>query len=272
MNMLRNDADVSDRQNKIVNTLKKAVIILIAVTLAMLSISKLTPVTVDPDAHKHSVQRIDDEIESVLKLTAGAAGASAVISLLPGDQCTPIAEQFAELGKYFLIVLSALYLEKYLVTMMGYVSFAVILPLALMLLGCGIAAGRDKMRAFSYKLLITAVALYLMIPLSVKASEVIYLNYETSIEATLDTVNEISIDNNVDEGVVDRFLAWIENAAVSIVDYLTGLLSDFIDAVAVMLVTSCLIPILVILAFTWIFKVLYRTDLTEPLKIGIKTE
>lgn len=269
--MLRNNTEVSDEQNKIVAILRKAVIILVAVTLAMLSISKLTPVTVDPDAHKHSVQRIDDEIESVLKLTAGAAGASAVISLLPGDQCTPIAEQFAELGKYFLIVLSALYLEKYLVTMMGYVSFAVILPLALVLLGCGIAAGRDKMRAFSYKLLITAVALYLMIPLSVKASEIIYLNYETSIENTLDTVNEISIDND-DEGVVDRFLAWIENAAVSIVDYLTGLLSDFIDAVAVMLVTSCLIPILVILAFTWIFKVLYRTDLTEPLKIGIKTE
>ena len=158
-----------------------------------------------------------------------------------------------------------------MVTMMGYVSFAIILPLALILLGCGIAAGRDKMRAFSYKLLITAVALYLMIPISVKASEVIYLNYETSIEATLDTVNEISIDNQ-DEGVVDRFLSWIENAAVSIVDYLTGLLSDFIDAVAVMLVTSCLIPILVILAFAWMFKVLFRTDLTEPLKIGIKTE
>ncbi len=253
-----------------IGILKKLLIVLIFAVVALLSAFKLTPVTVDPDSHTHSVMQIDMEIESVLKLTAGAAGASAAISLLPDDQCTPIAQQMAELSKYFLAVLSALYLEEYLVTMMGYVSFAFLVPLGCLLMAGGLIAGKEKIKGFACKLFITALALYCVIPLSVKTSEMVYNNYEASIVETIDIANEISVAD--EEGsIVDRFMAWIENAAVTIVDYVTGLLGRFIEAVAVMLVTSCLIPVLVILFFSWMLKVLYKIDLTEPITVGIKT-
>lgn len=239
--------------------LKKITIILLFVAIAMISIAKITPMATDVDSHAHSVAQIDKEIECVLKLTAGATGASAAISLLPDDQCTPISEQFAELAKYFLVVLSALYLEKYLVTLTGYVSFSFFIPLACILLVCGILGLREKVRAFAYKLMIVAVALYFIIPLSVKTSEMIYDNYESSINRTIDIASQISVENE-ESGVVDKFMSWIQNAAMTIVEYVTELLSKFIEAVAVMLVTSCLIPILVIVFFFWMFKLLFKLD------------
>lgn len=247
---------------------KKITLVLLLITIALISIVKITPVTTNEETHRHTIEQIDREIESVLKLTAGATGASAGISLLPDDQCTPIAEQFAELAKYFLVVLSALYLEKYLVTLLGYVSFSFIIPFACALLSGGIIFNREKIRSLSYKLFVTALAVFLAIPISVKTSEAIYDTYEGTIEQTISTADEISIVDE-DAGAIEKFVSWIENAAGTIVDYVTGLLSRFIEAVAVMLVTSCLIPILIIVFFAWLIKVFFKIDfsLTDAEKL-----
>lgn len=52
-----------------------------------------------------------------------ATATSALITLIPGDVGTPIAEKVADLSGYLLIVLCAVYLEKYLVTLTGYAAF-----------------------------------------------------------------------------------------------------------------------------------------------------
>ena len=238
---------------------KKVTFVLALIALALVSISKITPVTTDAKTHEHSIQQIDREIDSVLKLTAGATAASAGISLLPDDSCTPIAQQFAELAKYFLVVLSALYLEKYLVTLLGYVSFSFVIPMACLILIAGIIWNRDKVKILSVRLFVAALAIYLTIPFSVKVSETIYDTYEGSIEETISSADRISVVDE-DEGVIEKFVSWIADAAGTIADYVTGLLSRFIEAVAVMLVTSCLIPVLVIIFFAWIIKIVFNLD------------
>ncbi|MFR3451715.1 MAG: hypothetical protein ACLTSX_09255 [Collinsella sp.] len=59
------------------------------------------------------IATIDEKIDNVLTLTAGSAGASALISAIPGDAGSPIAEKLMDLSTGFLIVLAALFLEKY---------------------------------------------------------------------------------------------------------------------------------------------------------------
>ncbi len=240
-------------------TYKKVTLILALIALALVSFTRITPKTTDVKTHEHTIDQIDKEIESVLKLTAGATAASAGISLLPDDSCTPIAQQFAELAKYFLVVLSALYLEKYLVTLLGYVAFSIVVPLACVILIGGIIWNRDKVKLLSVRLLVAALAIYFVIPTSVRVSEAIYDTYETSIEETINNADRISVVNE-DEGVIEKFVSWIVDAAGTIADYVTGLLSRFIEAVAVMLVTSCLIPILVIIFFAWIIKIIFNLD------------
>lgn len=245
---------------------KKIPIALFLIIVALLSATKISPIAADENTHTHSIEQINREIGSVLKLTAGATAASAGISLLPDDQCTPIAEEFAELGKYFIVVLSALYLEKYLITIVGFVAFSVIIPLACVLLIIGLFAGNSKLDVLAAKIFVTGIVLYVIIPLSVKTSETIYQNYESNIEDTISTANEISVLDE-DQGAIDKFISWVENAAGTIVDYVTGLLSRFVEAVAVMVVTACLIPILVIIFFAWLLKVFFKLDISMD-KVG----
>ncbi len=73
---------------------------------------------------------IEDKTSTVMKLTSASAIASAGISAIPGDTATPIAEKLADLTGYFLIVLSVLYTEKALLTLLGLASFKILIPAA----------------------------------------------------------------------------------------------------------------------------------------------
>ena len=244
-----------------IDVLKKTAIVLLLVAVALFSITVITPAAVDTGKHQATYEQLDREIGNALKLTAGATAVSAVISLLPDDTCTPIAEQFAELGTYFVIVLSALYLEKYLITILGYVSFSILIPLVCLILGIGILGKKDKAKVISLKLGIFAILVYFLIPISVKTSETIYNTYESTLQETITTASEITVTED-DAGAVEKFLSWIKNAAVTVVDYVTNLLSRFVEAIAVMMVTSCLIPILVVLFFSWLMKLLFKVDIS----------
>ncbi|MBR6309259.1 MAG: hypothetical protein IKR39_11710 [Lachnospiraceae bacterium] len=241
--------------------LKKSAIGLLLAAVALFSIAVITPAAVKQSNHMHTYEQLDKEISNTLKLTAGATAVSAVITLLPDDTCTPIAEQFAELGTYFVVVLSALYLEKYLITILGFVAFSILIPLVCLIFGIGIIGKKEKANLFALKLGIFAILIYFLIPISVKTSEAIYNTYESTLEDTLTTATEITVTDE-DAGAVEKFLSWIKNAAVTVVDYVTDLLSRFVEAVAVMMVTSCLIPILVVLLFSWLMRLLFKIDIS----------
>ena len=101
---------------------RKIMTVALMILLAVISITLAAPVAADPANHKHSIEQTEEKIASVMKLSGGAAATSATLSVLPGDMCTPLAEQLAEMAKYFLLILSALYLEKFLISLSGYVS------------------------------------------------------------------------------------------------------------------------------------------------------
>ena len=82
----------------------------------------------------HAIQSLDDKKTTALELTAAATAASAAITLIPGDAGTPIADKLADLSSYFLIVVCAIYLEKYLVTITGLAAFKLLIPIGCILL------------------------------------------------------------------------------------------------------------------------------------------
>ena len=97
--------------------------------------------------------------------------------------------------------------------------------------------------------------------------------YQTSIEATIDTaatiVDEIEEDADSSEKDDDGFLAGLVSSvtesvtgAISrITDKAGEMVNRFIEALAIMLVTCCIIPILVLLSFVWFAKILLAVDL-----------
>lgn len=88
--------------------------------------------------YQHTIASLDRKKSTVMELSAAAASASAIISLLPDDTMTPIADKMADLTIYFLIILSVIYLEKYLLPVLGYLDFGILIPIffVLMAINC----------------------------------------------------------------------------------------------------------------------------------------
>lgn len=63
----------------------------------------------------------------------------------------------------------------------------------------------------------------------------------------------------------DSVTTAVENVTISseeLVQKVQNSLNHFVEAVAVMLITSCVIPILVLLVFFWLIKVLLDVDIS----------
>lgn len=253
---------------------KKLAAAALLLALALVSFFPVAQKMSQPQTFSHAIESLDKKQETVLELTAASTAASAAITLLPGDAATPIAEKLADLSGYFLIVLCAIFLEKYLLTIMAGAAFRVLLPLACVLLAASLFFYRDTLRMIAKKLALFALAVVLIIPTSVWVSDTIEDTYRASIDATIESAKQTTdaigeaTDDNADSdtktGLFSKVTEGISSAATAAVDKLKSVLNDFLEALAVMLVTSCLIPVLVLVFFVWLLKLFLGVDAPAP--------
>ena len=57
----------------------------------------------DPAAYSHTIEVLDKNRSTVLGLAAASAAASAAVSAIPDDMCSPIAEEISDLSSWFLL-------------------------------------------------------------------------------------------------------------------------------------------------------------------------
>lgn len=241
--------------------LKKLTVVMLLLTISLFSITVVSRWAGDPDNHEHSIEQIDDKIATAMKLTATATAVSAGISLLPDDTCTPIAGEIAELAKWFLAVLSALYLEKYMLTLTGLISFAVLIPLSCFFFGVGYLKEKQVFKNMAVKLCVFAIALFALVPSSVVLSDSIYSTYEKSIVNTINGATETT--TILAEEANMSLLEKVKNVTSKAIDYVQEALANFVEAVAVMFVTTCVIPLLVVVIFLWLTKLLVNVNLSD---------
>lgn len=117
----------------------------------------------------------------------------------------------------------------------------------------------------------------LIIPTSIFLSDSIETTYRASIDATVESAMQTTeaigeaTDDNADSdtktglsGLFSKVTEGVSSAATAAVDKLKHVLNDFLEALAVMLVTSCLIPVLVLVFFVWLLKLFLGVDAPAP--------
>ena len=72
------------------------------------------------------------------------------------------------------------------------------------------------------------------------------------------------------EGLISKITDGISSVASGISEKVGDMINSFIEALAVMLVTSCVIPILVILFFVWLVKVTFSISLPVSYSGAVK--
>ena len=245
-----------------------AVILLAAV--AVCSVFLFAKAATSTENNAATLEALDEKKSTVLKLTAASTALSAGITALPGDTASPIAEEIADLSTYFLIIVSAIYLEKFLVPITGFAAFYLLLPAGCVAAIVGICSRNLTFKRLGMKLALFGIAISLVIPASVKVSDYIDKTYGDSIQTTLNTAlmttDEITAENTSSEetGALGKIINNIKNGAEDLSNRLSALLNSFIESVAVMIVTSCVIPILVLLFFIWLIKVILGVNISAP--------
>ena len=236
-------------------SLKKIALVAVVLLAAVISFTIIAPWAADPVNHVSSIEKTENKISAVMTLSGGAAGASATLSVLPGDLCTPLATELAELAKYFLIILSALYLEKFLITISGYITFSVLIPLALIIVAAVIISGNKRFLSLAGKLAIIGVIIYLIVPASTMLSDKIYQTQEDTVAQTIEEYNNLDISGDSDSGIIGE----ITTITTNTIDKVTNFISDLTESLAVMIVTACIVPVLVFVLLVWIMKVMFYT-------------
>lgn len=274
---------------------KKIIFALIPIVIALLSFFVIARFTSSTEFNAKTIQSLDDKKTTVMELAAASTAASAAITLIPGDVGTPIANKLADLSSYFLIVLSAIYLEKYLVTITGYAAFKILVPIACVFFSGYLLWRKEILRVVAQKFLLFGLAVYLVIPASVKVADMIETTYASSIESTIETAKQTTdeIESETGEsGQMDDkssneksqsdsdsdskenaggFFSGLFNKVQEGVSTATAnvenVLNNFIEALAILLVTSCLIPILVLIFFVWLVKMLLGLNIDIPTSV-----
>lgn len=242
------------------------------VVIALLSAFVLAGRLSDPAFHAASIAVLDEKKVTVTELTAAVAAGSVIISAVPGDATTPIANQVAEMATYLLIVVGAIMLEKFLLTMTFLVTFQYLIPIACVLTGIWLFTNRTVLVQLAVRLAVFGVIICLIVPASVQMSTLVEETFD--IQQTVDAVQQ-SVDEigqadvgeeteNENGGLFD----WVSGIGASITSGVTDLkqkaeqmLNQFIDAVAVLIITNCVLPIAVLLFFLWVTKMIFGVQL-----------
>ena len=235
---------------------KKILFALIPIVIALLSFFVIARFTSSTEFNAKTIQSLDDKKTTVMELAAASTAASAAITLIPGDVGTPIACVFFS----------------------GYLLWR-----------------KEILRVVAQKFLLFGLAVYLVISASVKVADMIETTYASSIESTIETAKQTTdeIESETGEsGQVDDkssneksqsdsdsdskenaggFFSGLFNKVQEGVSTATAnvenVLNNFIEALAILLVTSCLIPILVLIFFVWLVKMLLGLNIDIPTSV-----
>lgn len=250
---------------------RKVIITALLIIMALASAFGLSRVAANPEMHKKTIESLDDKKATVLKLTASSAAASTALAAVPGDATTPIANKLADFTSYFMAILMVVFLEKYLVTLTGYAAFTILIPIACAVAIAALWLDKAFLKILAIKIAVFALVIFTIIPASMKVSAIIEKTYEISTEATMKEADELAneLNDNVDsEGnVLEKFLNKIKGGVSGLVTKGEALLNNFIETIAVMLVTSCAIPVVVLLFAVWLVKMLFGVQINIPSKM-----
>ena len=230
----------------------------------------------DPSAYQTTIQTLDEKKTNVTVMIAVAMGASTGITLIPDDTGTPIADKLADIAGDLAIVLGALYLEKYLLTIFGTTTFLLLIPAAcLATIAWLLLFDRWPIaRAFSKiarRLALLGLVLVIAVPVSTMVTRQIDETYGDSAAIMADVSGEevAEMEEEEPEGFLDKIASLAQDAfegLTSVPETVMNQVNRLVEGFAVMIVTSCVIPILVLAFFLWLSNMFLGINIEAPMQ------
>ena len=255
---------------KVREKLGKSVVLLtlLAVLIGGFSFFKGVELLEGTEFYGNTLEVLDEKRGNVMGMTAALVGTSTLITGLPDDMGTPVAEQLMDMTDWLLVVLCVVFLEKYGMAMLWAGVCKVMIPLACALGIADLVGVKWNVRHVWKKLALLSCVFAVTIPLGVYASGVIEKTYETSITAMAEDGDELAqmmeADTEEKENWLQSIFGKVKDSAEAKLEKAKEVLVRYTEQTAVMLVTSCLIPVAVLLFLFWVSKTIMGLDVSLP--------
>ena len=255
---------------KVKERLSKSVVLftVLAVLIGGFSFFQGAKLLENTDFYTNTVEVLDEKKGNVMGMTAALVGTSTLITGLPDDMGTPVAEQLMDMTDWLLLVLCVVFVEKYGLTMLWMAACRVLIPLACILFIVDMVGEKRALRQIWMKLAVLSVVFLMAIPVGVKSAEMIEKTYETSIiekaEAGDELAQMMEADTEEKENWLQTIFGKVKDSAEAKLEKAKEVLVRYTEQTAVMLVTSCLIPVVVLLFLFWVCKTVIGLDVALP--------
>ena len=221
------------------------------------------------------VQEIRESLEeskmTVMEFSGATIAVSLAITALPDDFGSPLANTLADMNKYFIFIFAVLFVEKLIVVQGMTLSFLYIIPFACGLYILSVLSGKAIFKVFASKLMILGLAVVLVIPLSTHITEKVCEDYLVYVDETIEEasagaekVNGVMVSGEEGSTVFEKLTDAFKTAVQGISDllkYFENVLKKCVNSIAIMIVTTFVLPMFVLLLFRWLLKELFSLSL-----------
>lgn len=217
-----------------------------------------------------TLDSLDKSKNTVIEFSGATIATSLALSALPDDFASPLAATLSEMNKYFVFILVIIFVERLIVVEGTKIVFLFIIP--------AVCAGylihlfwkKQIIKSITYRLFVLGMATFLVVPCSVHFTNWIGKDYIAYVDETIsetnsgaDKINEIMTSDN-DGTIFERLTDAFSNAVESVKDllsYFNNVIKKCINSIAILIVTSFVVPIAIFAIFRWILKELFSIDL-----------
>lgn len=226
--------------------------IIVLLLLIVLSVTFINDHLSSPEFHSKTISVLNEQKTDALTLSVAVTGASTALSMLPTDTASPIAEELADLSLPLFLIVAVIYLEIFLLTTFGWITSTFLLPAVCLLAIAFILYRKEYLLVWIKKILVLSLALIMLIPVSASITAHIEDTFSETVNQRMHAASHIAnaAESEEEDGnAVLSFFSDLADNVASMVDAARNMLSTLVDAVAILTITSCIVPILTCLLF-----------------------
>lgn len=252
----------------------KAVKILLAILIMVSSVFILANKVPESRYVQETLDSLEDSKITVMEFSGATIAASLAITALPDDFGSSLANTLTDMNKYFVLIFAVLYVERLIVVEGMKLSFVYIIPVACGLYILAVLSGKVFFRNLAAKLMILGLAVVFVIPVSTHFTEKVCEDYLVYVDETIEEanagaekVNGVMASGEEGESVFDKLSDAFQTAIQGVSDllkYFENILKKCVNSIAIMIVTTFILPMLILFMFRWLLKELFSLNMQTP--------
>lgn len=215
---------------------------------------------------EESLQTVEENRNTVMKLSAATLSASLVISAFPDDFATPFASSLSNMNFYFVFLLMVLFLEKVLLKSGIELAFGGMIPVACIIGAIAIAIGprENALKSLAARILALALAIAFVVPCSTYATKLVEAEIATYVDdAIIETTEGTSkideaIEGDDNEKTAFEKLSDLFHTAASGIsgffDYMKNTIRKCMNSIAILIVSNFVMPLVTFFVLKWVLK------------------